>query len=144
MGRGEQRIFAARHIAAGGLHRHILVTQHHARQGLDLDIQDRSTLDLGEITDLRLGEPDIGNILWGELRKAVVDLGLAEAIILAIPAVELDREFSHGFVAAGLDLQKRSLDDLADLPVLVGNSGRFSPLLEPLSHISPPANFGHR
>ena len=38
VGRGNQRVLAAGHIAAHRLHRDILVTQHHAGHGLDLDI----------------------------------------------------------------------------------------------------------
>jgi hypothetical protein len=50
------------------------VTQDDARQGLDLDVAQGGLLDLGEVADLRLREPDVGQVLRTELADAGLDL----------------------------------------------------------------------
>ena len=74
--------------------------QHRARQRLDLDILERGALHLGEVADLRLGEADVLEIPGAHLRQALPDLGLAEAIVLAVPVVEPDRHLARGGIAA--------------------------------------------
>src|SRR3546814_16729767 len=56
--RGEQRTFAAGNIAACARHRDGAMAAEDARHRLDLDVADRGALDLGEVPDLRLREPD--------------------------------------------------------------------------------------
>ncbi len=96
MRRGDHRIFAARHVAADRIHRDILMAEHHTRQRLDLDILERGALVLGEVAHLLLREADVVEIAARKLRQAVLDLGVGQPIVLAIPIVELHRQFAHG------------------------------------------------
>ena len=68
MGRGEQRIFAARHVAADRVDRDVLVAEHDAGQRLDLDVLHRVALDLGEVAHLRLGELDVLEVAGRSVR----------------------------------------------------------------------------
>ena len=68
--RGEQRVLAAGHVAADGVHRDVAVAEHHAGQRLHLDVAQRRALVLGEVADLGLGEADVLEVLGGELGHA--------------------------------------------------------------------------
>ncbi len=59
VGRGEEGIFAARHVAADRVHRDVLMAEDDAGPRLDLQIKQGAALVLGEGADLRLREVDI-------------------------------------------------------------------------------------
>jgi hypothetical protein len=132
--RGEQRIFAAGHVAAGAVHRHVLVAEDHAGQRLDLDLLHAVLLDLREVAHLRLRELDVLQVLAGELVDAVLHLLRREAVILAVPAVELDRQLAHRRIAAALDVGKRRFDRVAHLAVEVRTCLRRHAALQPVRH----------
>ena len=54
------------------------MAEDHARQGFDLDILDRAALDLREIADLRLGEPDVVNGLRRDAGDQFGDVGIRQ------------------------------------------------------------------
>ena len=111
---GKQRIFPARHIAADRIDRNVLVAEHHARQRLDLDVEHRFALMLREIAHLFLREPDVVEIAPRQLRQAVLDLGVGEPEILAVPLVELDRQFADRSIAALFDIGQNPFHRGAD------------------------------
>ena len=118
VGGGEQRIFAARHIAADRVDRDVLVAEHDARQRLDLDVAHRRLLVLGEIAHLGLGEFDVVEVALCELRQAALDLSIGEAEILAVPGIELDGKLADRGVAALLDVGQDGLDRGANLRIV--------------------------
>ena len=120
MGRGQQRIFAARHIAAHGIHRDVLVAEDDARQGLDLEIEQAGLLLLREIAHLGLGEADVVDVLGRELGEAALDLRIGQAEILAAPIVEFLGELPHGRIAARSDVGQDPFDDGTDLGIVLG------------------------
>ena len=67
--RGQQRILAARHVAADRVHRDVLVAEHDAGQRLDLDVLQRRLLVLGEIAHLRLRELDVVDVALARARR---------------------------------------------------------------------------
>ena len=117
-----------------------------AGQGLDLDVLETLPLNLGEIPDLGLGELYILAFLRGEAVDASVDLSLAEAIVVAFPAIELDRHLAHRDVTAFLDVGQRRLDDIAHLSIGVGLRLRRRAVLQPDRHLPTPCSavFGVR
>src|SRR3546814_264811 len=86
-----QRIFSTRDVTAGAVQRQVLVTEDDARQRLDFDIFHRVTLDLSEISNLRLREFDILQVLPGELIETILFLAWRQSVALTVPSVELDR-----------------------------------------------------
>ncbi len=113
--RGEQRIFAAGHVAADAVHRNVPVAQDHAGQCFDLDVLQRVLLDLGEIADLRLREPDVVDFARRHGFDAGLDLRRAQLEGRRVPVVELARILAHRLVAALLDVGQDGLHGLADL-----------------------------
>ena len=89
MGGGDQRIFAARHVAADRGDRDVLVAEDDAGQRLDLDVAERLLLDLGEVADLGLGELDVLEVARRQLDDAAGDLALAQPEGRRRPVVEL-------------------------------------------------------
>ena len=138
--RRQQRIFAARHVAAGRPDRDVAMAEHHAGQGLDLDVADRSALRLGEAADLGLGEADVVEVAPGEPRQAGFDLRLGQPVIVAVPAVELDRQVADRLVAALGDVGENGLDGAADLRVGLVGRGPVGALLQPAFHPRPPSS----
>ena len=95
----------------------MLVAEHHARQGLHLDILHRVALDAGEVTHLALRE---GDVLDGLFRQSVVgrgDILGADAEIVGRPVVELQGVFAGGRVAPGRDVGDDGLYGGANLGV---------------------------
>ena len=125
----QQRILAARHVAADAVHRDVLVPQHHARQGLDLDVAQRRFLDLREISNLGLREPDVVDVARRHGFHASLDLCFRQTQFGRIPVVEFSRVFAHGFVAALLDVGENTFDGCADLRavrgILLGGNARL-------------------
>ena len=80
------------------------------------------------------GEFDVAQVPVGELGEAGIDLLPGEAEILAIPIVEFDRQFAHGFIAPFLDIGEDSLDRSANLPVRLGTRLNILAALEPDRH----------
>ncbi len=89
MGRREQRILAAGDVAPDRGDGHMTMAERDAGEGFDGELGHCRLLPLGEVANLSLGEGDVGEVLVGELRHAVVDLGLAQAEVLSVPIVEL-------------------------------------------------------
>src|SRR3546814_4826226 len=82
---------STRDVTAGAVQRQVLVTEDDARQRLDFDIFHRVTLDLSEISNLRLREFDILQVLPGELIETILFLAWRQSVALTVPSVELDR-----------------------------------------------------
>ena len=123
VGGRQQRILAARHVAADRVDRDVLVAEYHPRQGLDLDVLQRVALDLREVADLLLREQDVLAVLPGEFRQTGFDLVLAQTEVVTLPAVELDRHLAHGRIATSRDVVQRVLHDAADLLVRLRRLG---------------------
>ncbi len=117
MRRGDHRVAPARHIAADPADRDMAMAEHHAGQGLDLDILQRGALDLGEVADLRLGEFDVGDGLRRDLRDESADLVVGQPKARRRPFVEFLGQFAHRRVAARADIGDDALDGAADLGV---------------------------
>src|SRR5579884_993289 len=100
MRRGDHRIAPARDVTADAADRDVAVSEHHSRQGLDLDILQRGALDLGEVADLRLGEADVVERLRRDPGDEVADLRLRQAEARRRPLVEALAELAHRRVAA--------------------------------------------
>ena len=100
--------------------------------------QDRLALLLGEVADLGLREGDVVEVALAQLGQAGLDLASREPVVVAVPAVELDREFAHRRVAARGDVGQDRLDRLADLPVRGDDLGLVLSALEPVFHRFPP------
>jgi hypothetical protein len=118
--RCDQRVFAAGHVAADGAHRQMLVAQHHPRQRLDLYVSHRVALDLGEVSDLHLGEADVGHRLRVKRGVGRFDLRLIQAKGSGVPVVEPRRPVAHGGVAALADVAEDRFHGGADLGVRFG------------------------
>ena len=65
MRRGKQRIFTARHVAAGSADGDIFVAEDDARQRFDLDVFDELALMFRETANLFLREGDIIQVAFG-------------------------------------------------------------------------------
>ena len=117
MGGRHHRVLAARHVAADRVHRYVPVAEHHAGQGLDLDILQRVALGLREIANLLLGKEDVLAVLAWQPVQAGFDLRLAQPEVLALPAIELERHLAHGRIAPLRDVVQRVFHDAADLLV---------------------------
>jgi hypothetical protein len=132
--RRDHRVLAARHVAADPVHRDVLLAQHHARQGLDLEVPERGALVLREAADLRLGEADVVQLALRELAQAGLDLLVGQAEVGAVPLVELDRQFAHRLIAARLDVGQDRLDRAAHRLVVLGRRHRIAALLQHPCH----------
>ena len=143
MGRCQQRVFAARHIATHGIDRDIAVAQHHAGQGFHFNIAQSRLLMFGEIAHLGLRKADIFQIARRELIKTSLDFALTQAEILPVPFVEADGEFAHRGITTRLDIGQDALNRGAHLGVIFRHRIRIpAPLQEtrhglPLSIFSP-------
>ena len=72
--RGDHRIAPARHVAADGVDRDVLVAEHDAGQRLDFDVLHAVALLLREVAHLRLREPDVVEVALGDLADGLLDL----------------------------------------------------------------------
>ena len=93
------------------------MAEHHARQGLDLDILQRVALGLREIANLLLGKENVLAVLLRHPVQAGLDLDIAEPEVLALPAIELERHLAHGRIAPLRNVVQRVFHDAADLLV---------------------------
>ena len=137
VGRGEQRILAARHIAASRIDRHVSVTENDAGHGLYLNVRHRIALDLGGVSHLRLRELDVLALLRTQAVYAGIDFGLAQAIVGAVPAVEPYGHVAHSSVAAFLDVGEARFDNVPHLAIGVCLRFRGRAAFEPLGHVTP-------
>ena len=110
------------------------MTEHHAGHGFDLDIAKRVALDLREVTHLGLRELDILDVLRVDRREADLDLGVAQAKIVALPAVEFQRHLAHRRVASLIDIVERRLDDRPYLDIGGGSLFTADPTFQYLRH----------
>ena len=134
VGGGEQRVFAARHVAADGVDRDVLVAEHDARQRLHLDVHQRGLLVLGEGAHLGLREADVVQVARRQLGHGVADFLIGEAEILPVPAVELGGHLAHRGVPARGDVGQDRLDGGADLGVLGGDVVGVAAVLQEVCH----------
>ena len=72
--RGDHRILSTWDVAAHRVDGNVLVTEHDARQSLDLDVCHRSALDLCEAADLGLCEFDVLDLARRKLLDRRFDL----------------------------------------------------------------------
>ena len=101
---GDHGELAARNVAADRLHGDVLVAKDHAGEGLDLDIKHGVPLCLGEVANLGLSEFKIRHFLRGDLCDDLFDLGVREAVCLAVISVKLVGQLTHGHITACLDV----------------------------------------
>ena len=132
--RGHHRILPARHIGADRIDRDVLMAKHDAGQRLDFNVSQGLPLRLGEVADLRLSKLDVIDVALCELGESVLDLSVGQPEVLAVPAVELRRQFSHRLIAARGDVGQDALDRRAHLRVLGRDRIRAAALLEESSH----------
>ena len=93
------------------------MAEHHSRQSLDLDIPERSPLDLGKIADLPLREFDVVDRLRRHLGDERGDFVVGEAEARRRPFVEAFAEFAHRRIAALGDIGDDAFDRGASLGV---------------------------
>ena len=137
MSRCQQRVFAARHIAADGIDRDIAVAEHHAGQGFHLNIAQSRFLMFGEIAHLGLRKADIFQVARRELIKAGLDFAFTQAEILPVPFVEADGKLPHCGIAARLDIGQNALNRRAHLGVIFRHRIRIPAPLEETRHVLP-------
>ena len=75
---------------------------------------------LREVTHLFLREPDVVEIALRQLRQAVLDLGVGQPEILAVPLVELDRQFADRSIPALFDIGQNPFHRGADFRIVFG------------------------
>ena len=120
VGRGQQRVLAARDVAAHGVDRDVFVAEHHAGIGFNLDVLHRVALDLREVAHLLLRERDVLDLAWRQALAGLLDVGDGQAEVGWVPLVELAAELAHRVVAAQFDCLDDVLDGRAHLGVIVG------------------------
>ena len=115
-GSRDQRIFAARDVAADGLDRDDLLPEPDAGADLGLELVQRVALAFCEIGDLLLAE---GKVVFEDSAHRLaggIDLRLGYAKLRALPAVEILGIAPHGCVAVLLDViehRTHALDQVA-------------------------------
>ena len=138
VGRGQQRIFPARHVAPRRADRDVLVAEDDPRQGLDLHVPQGLALVPGEVAHLRLGERDVLDVAPAELGQAALDLGRRQPVVVAVPPVEPDGELPDRRVPAPGDVVQDAFDRLADLRIRLRRLRPIHPALQPRLHRSLP------
>ena len=81
-----------------------------------------------------LRELDILDVLRVDRREAGLNLGVAQAKIVALPAVEFQRHLAHRRVAAAIDIVERRLDDRPYLVIGGGSLFTADPTFQYLRH----------
>ena len=138
MRRRHHRIAAARHVAADRIDRNILMAEHDAGHGLDLEVAHRLFLLLREIAHLRLGKLDVVEIALLHLADGAFDLGRRQLERSRRPVVEFLRQVAHRRILARLDIGEDLLDRLAHLGVgFFDRAGVHSALKMPDHGVSP-------
>ncbi|MOA23216.1 hypothetical protein D3C78_1438220 [compost metagenome] len=132
--RSQQRVFPAGDVAAHGVHRHVLVAQHHAGVRLHFHVAHRVPLDLGEVAHLRLGERDVLDLARRQLLAGGLDLRARQAEVRGVPVVELAAVVPYGVVATGFDVADDVFDGSAHLGVVVGLYGGGPAALQIADH----------
>ena len=130
--RRHHRVSAARHVAADGLDRDILVPEHDAWPGLDLQIGQAGLLRFGEFAHLRLGKADVFQVARRYFRDRLVDLRLRQPEALRFPLVELGRQGADRAVPIAFDLFEDAFDRLAHGVARLAQFGGASAMLEDL------------
>ena len=85
---GDHGVAAARHVRTDALDRDVAVTEPHAGERLDLEVEQRRALRLGEPAHLLLAELDVVDHLCGDAGDAGCDLVGVEPEVRRRPAVE--------------------------------------------------------
>src|SRR5579883_1390367 len=134
MRRGKQRIFAAWHITARGVDRYVLVAKNDTRKSFHLDVMQGRPLYLSEVPDLCLREFDVADVLRTQHVHAGPNLGVAQAIVVAVPAIELDRKLPNRGISSPFDISERGLDNVSDFSIGFGFYLRGSSTLQVSRH----------
>ncbi|MNS78487.1 hypothetical protein D3C72_1121040 [compost metagenome] len=132
--RGQERIFSAGDVAAHGVHRHVLVAQHHAGIRFHFHVAHGITLDLGKVAHLGLGERNVLDFPRRQLLAGGFDFRARQAEVGRVPVVELAAVVAHGVVAACLDVADDGFDGGAYLGVIVGFYGGGTAALQIANH----------
>ena len=103
-------------------------------QRLHFDVAQSLLLRLSEVADLRLSELDVVDVALRKLGQRVFDLAVGQPEVLAVPAVELHRQFAHRGVATRGDVGKDALDGRAHLGVVGRDRVGVAALLEEPGH----------
>ena len=135
VGRGQQRILPARHVAPRRADRDVLVAEDDSRQGLDLHVPQGLALVPGEVAHLLLGERDVLDgraVLSWDRQPSISDW--RQPVVVAVPAVEPDGKLPHRRVSAPGDVVQDALDRLADLRIRLRRLRLVRPALQPRLH----------
>jgi hypothetical protein len=116
----EQRILAARDIAADRADRDIFVPENYAGQGFRFDVAHGQQLNLCKAANLRLDELDVFDIAFAQSINAGLDLRLREPELRRMSFVELVRIGTHGLLTQRLDIGKYAFDGAPHLSIDVG------------------------
>lgn len=134
VGRRGQRVAAAGHVRAGGGDGHVPVAEADAGQCLDVDVEHRVTLGLGERTHLLLHEADVVEDLLRDISDDALDLLGRQAERLRAPVVELLGVLAHRLVAAFADVVEDGAHSLGDVRAGGGHLGGGDGGLEVSGH----------
>ena len=85
------RELTARHVAPYGLHWDVLVTEDDARHGFNFDVGHAVALSLRKNAHLLLRKLDVVQLLRGQLRDQIIDLGLRQSERFGRVAIKLFR-----------------------------------------------------
>ena len=127
-------IFAAGDVAADRVHGNVLVAENDAGQGLDFEVLDALALLLREVSDLRLREANVLDVLGRDLRHRRFNLRRRQAKVFRRPFVEFFRQLAKRRVAARLDLSKYAFDRGAHFGVVGGHFFGVPPALQVSGH----------
>ena len=96
------------------------MAEHDAGQRLHLDIAQGVFLMLREIAHLFLGEFDVRDVARGQLAHGGANFRVRQAVIRAVPIVELDRQFAHGVIAPLGDVGQDGFNGCANFRLILG------------------------
>ena len=117
MGRAEQRVLPAGHVAADGADGDVAVAEDDAGADLDLEGHEGAELLLGEAADVGLAVLGVALQVVGHRGDGVVELGGGELEAGRVPAVELAAVAAHRVQAVRLDVEEHLGDDACRLGV---------------------------
>jgi hypothetical protein len=110
------------------------MTQPNARQRFYFEIANRFALVLRKVAHPLLCEPDVIEIAAGQLRHAIANLFICQAIVTSAPAVELFRQFTHRSVASARDISQNCFYGPLNPGVVFSLRLRVSPAFQDFDH----------